>query len=339
MIDQPATLQPALAPWGRFPAISRFRVLLRAREPIRLPPYAGSAWRGLLGMALRRTLCVTRLPRCEGCLLHSTCAYVRLFESPAMTPADQARSSAIPHPFVLDVEPGQGMDLAPGAPLSLGLSLIGPAIPQLPYFIHALGQAGERGIGKAQGRFDLLGVDQEITLGAGDWTPVFRAEDGRCVPAATQNRAGFCPPERVRMDFRTPLRIKHRGRLVGAQEFQAALLTRHLLWRLESLDRHYGQGNGTLDRECYGEAESQIRLAESRLCWRDWTRYSSRQDSLMQLGGLIGDLVLEGEGLAVLGPALWLGQWTHLGKATSFGLGRYRLEPAASLPNGGHPGD
>jgi CRISPR/Cas system endoribonuclease Cas6 (RAMP superfamily) len=46
----------------------------------------------------------------------------------------------------------------------------------------------------------------------------------------------------------------------------------------------------------------------------------------MKMGGLVGELRLRGPGLATFWPALWHGQWVHLGKGTSFGLGAYRLE-------------
>jgi hypothetical protein len=51
----------------------------------------------------------------------------------------------------------------------------------------------------------------------------------------------------------------------------------------------------------------------------------------MQFGGLIGGLTLDGPALPDLWPAFWLGQWTHLGKGTAFGLGGYRvIAPAGS---------
>jgi hypothetical protein len=46
------------------------------------------------------------------------------------------------------------------------------------------------------------------------------------------------------------------------------------------------------------------------------------------LGGVIGEAVLRGD-LTPFAELLAAGQWTHLGKNTSFGLGRYRLEAAA----------
>ena len=66
---------------------------------------------------------------------------------------------------------------------------------------------------------------------------------------------------------------------------------------------------------------------EKQLVWRDWTRYSSRQQQKMVLGGVIGEWTLEGP----LGPFshfLDIGQWLHVGKEAAFGLGRYQLTTA-----------
>jgi CRISPR/Cas system endoribonuclease Cas6 (RAMP superfamily) len=60
--------------------------------------------------------------------------------------------------------------------------------------------------------------------------------------------------------------------------------------------------------------------------WQDWTRYSSRQRTRMQMGGIVGSAELDTAGMDSEGWAgLWLGQWLHIGKQTSMGLGHYRL--------------
>jgi len=73
-----------------------------------------------------------------------------------------------------------------------------------------------------------------------------------------------------------------------------------------------------------------IQLRDPQLTWHDWTRYSSRQQTKMNMGGLIGSFSLDGD-LQNFWPYLWLGQWTHTGKGTSMGLGAYRIE-TTSLP-------
>ena len=59
--------------------------------------------------------------------------------------------------------------------------------------------------------------------------------------------------------------------------------------------------------------------------WHEWTRYSARQDTLLQMGGLVGSFALPGAALAPFWSCLWAGQWTHAGKGAVMGLGRYRL--------------
>jgi hypothetical protein len=158
--------------------VGRYRLHYRAADPVRLPEYAGSTWRGALGHALKRTVCVTHEPRCPACLLYTSCAYSYVFETPPPPGTAKMRLyPAAPHPFV--IEPAEG----------------------------------------------------------------------------------------------------------GARELA--------------------------------------------LTWRDWTRYSSRQQTTMQMGGLTGRLGVDLGGHERLWPYLWLGQWTHAGKGTSMGLGRYRLATVA----------
>jgi hypothetical protein len=61
------------------------------------------------------------------------------------------------------------------------------------------------------------------------------------------------------------------------------------------------------------------------LRWWDWTRYSARQKREMTLGGLLGHWTIEGDLKRWL-PLLWIGQWLHAGKNSTFGLGGFELE-------------
>jgi len=317
---------------ARFPAFGVYRFEFSAQEPISLPAYTGSAWRGLFGHGLRRTLCVTRQPTCEGCLLVGSCVYSTLFESPPRDPADQARYNAVPHPYLLRIDPQQPGEIAPGAPLEVGVHLFGPAVTALPYLVHALGGVGERGIGRGHGRFRLERVWQ-LAAPTGGWTCIHHTGGPLTASTTAPARAwaAGAAPERIRLQFQSPLRMKRQGSLVGPKEFGFGELFRQLLWRLNDLARHHGGSDARLEWANLAPAVDRVRVARSELRWRDWTRYSSRQDALMQLGGLIGEIALEGEGLATLWPLLRLGQWTHLGKATTMGLGWYLTLDAASL--------
>ena len=310
-----------------FPPLARFRFRLEAEDPIRLPDFPGSAWRGVLGHALRRTACVTRAPTCAGCLLSGTCVYSTLFETPA-DPATGDGYRALPHPYVLVIDPRAPRGIEPGAPFELGITLMGAALAQVPYLIHAMGLAGELGFGRARNRFTLTGVLRETVTGAHHWQAVYGARDGIYHPLEPALLIPPPPPDGLHLDLVTPLRIKRDGHFIGARDLTAADLVQALYRRLRTLARLQGGDPEGFDLHRAAAATPGLRLVPRRLTWHDWTRYSTRQDRLMEFGGLIGALTLEGETLPDLWPAIWLGQWTHVGKGTAFGLGCYRVLPA-----------
>lgn len=125
--------------------VSRYRLHFIAQESLRLPAYAGSAWRGALGHALKRLVCVTHEPRCSDCLLYRSCSYPYLFE----TPPDPAiallrKYPTAPHPFLLRPPADTRRSLAEGEETGLDLTLFGHGHRYLPYLIHALDQAAAR---------------------------------------------------------------------------------------------------------------------------------------------------------------------------------------------------
>lgn len=318
---------------GRFPGVERFRFTLEAIEPLELPAYEGSALRGLLGHGLRQTVCVTRAKTCDGCLLLKSCPYPVVFESPALLASPPQRSSHLPHPFVLELDPTKPRRHEPGSRFAFTLVLIGEARRALPYLIHAVDRAGERGLGRRHARFTLVSVEQETALGSNAWRPAFQP-DGGSLDLLPPRKASPAPaPPLVEMRFVTPVRLKRRGDLVTPDQFTLPDFLRALRDRIWDLQVLYGSGWSGTPRRWIGDDRLAVDALALDLGWQDWTRYSSRQDALMQLGGLVGRAWVDGAAVSHLWRLLWLGQWVHVGKATSMGLGEYRLAPAASLPS------
>lgn len=315
--------------------ICRYQFIFRAEQDIRLPAYAGSAWRGVFGHGLKRSVCVTQRKDCPGCLLWRNCVYAYLFETPP--PQDSAklrRYPAAPHPFVL--EPDEGARVIPaGEHLLLGCVLIGHANTQLPYIVQAFRLAGQKGVGQGNGRFSVEQVCQERQRGSIDWEVILDREE-ESLRSLTIEHSHIPPlPESVIIHFRTPLRVQRDGRLIGPEDFAFHDLFRTLLRRLSLLSYFHTDEPWELEFKGLNQASRVVPIRKKCLRWVKWTRYSSRQQKKVQMDGVQGEVVFDGAAIKSFWPFLWLGQWTHAGKGAVMGLGRYTLEDAASLPDSG----
>jgi hypothetical protein len=308
--------------------LGRYRLHWQALEVVRLPPFAGSAWRGAFGHALKRLVCVTREPVCPDCLLFRSCLYPYLFE----TPPDPAvgkltRYTAAPHPFVLRPGPVRSQPLAPEEELVLEVILFGQGNRLLPYVIHALERAGQRGLGSGAGRLQLERVAQATADETG-WRVLRRAGE----PLQAWQPVELLPPPcpvAVKLVVETPLRLKREEHNVTPESFEFAALFGNLLRRISLLTAFHTETPLETDFAGLMQRARAVRSLGTRLRWQDWTRYSSRQGRPVQMGGVVGEITLAGAEaeaeLASFWPYLWLGQWTHAGKGTSMGLGQYRV--------------
>jgi hypothetical protein len=314
--------------------IARYRYTARLQAPLRLPDYAGSLLRGQFGAALRRSACMTRQPDCKACPLHTTCPYPRIFEAPAPTTHKLQRFSAIPNAYVVEPPPMTWPTQAPqvlqaGEVLVFHQVLVGDALAQLPLIVLAWQRALSNGLGKQRS----VAVLEEVAL-CGD-TPEAQAQvvwqqDAPRVQAHAQT---LTPPpwptgaQGVRLHFHTPLRLQHQGHPIRIPDLtprdMVAALTRRIALMLEF---HAQQAQWGASVPPLVEA-SRTLSANKHLRWLDWTRYSSRQQQEMTLGGAVGTWeMVDTSTLPALWPWLWLGQWLHMGKNATMGMGGYTLE-------------
>lgn len=307
------------------PTINRYRFIFEAQSPLLLSDYSGSAWRGLLGHGLRRVSCVTRAKTCDGCLLTDSCVYATIFES-SSAGADQGRFQVRPHPFVLALEGMGRRQIAAGEKLELGINLFGKANDSLPYMLQGMTEGGKLGMGRDHAQFVLSGLLQERALGSDQWSDVYDAEEGRLMLFPSTPTEIPLAPEFVDIELLTPLRMKRKGKLVGPREFESADFLRQLWRRVQDIGHFYGEDEPRGDLPLPQSRANSFTDSNISVKWHDWTRYSSRQKTAMQMGGVIGKMRLQGSSLQDWWPLLWYGQWLHLGKATSMGLGAYQLK-------------
>ncbi len=302
-------------------SVGRYRLIFRAETVERREGYWGSAWRGVLGHSLKRLVCVTQLKECEPCLLYRSCVYPYVFVTPPPPESKKLPGYvAAPHPFVLiphrPEEDGRCV---------LGLTLFGWGNRYLAYLIHALREAAGRGLRRRTGPMALEGVEQERAAGSGEWQPIL--EGDHLKPLRVRVPQPPDAPGRIRIEFLTPLRLRLREDLVTPETFRFHSFFVSLLRRISLLTYFHTEEPLETDFRGLAARARLVELEGAALEWKDWTRYSSRQQIRMQMGGLAGAVELKLAGREEFWPYLWLGQWTHAGKGTSMGLGRYQIVP------------
>lgn len=311
---------------------ARLRVVLRADEAVHLPPYAGSTFRGAFGHAFRRVACPLRR-QCEGCAHRAVCMYVYVFQTEGTGDGSSlARGRQVAHPFVLEPPEAGQSEFASGDRLELGLTLIGRAIPLVPYFLAACREMALRGLGRGRGRCRLeraVAEDPEepsgrvVYDGAADLlAPAVPSWSAGDFDLAAQGSKG-----RMTVEFLTPTRLRQDADLVTRPDF--SVLATALLRRVSVLAEIHCGWRGQINAREILAAAAEAKVVESDLRWHDWERYSARQDVRMALGGFVGRVTFQGP-LARWWPLLKLGEVLHVGKGTAFGLGRYRLEEPCS---------
>ena len=316
--------------------LSRYRFEFRVTKSIRLPDYAGSMLRGAFGHALRQLACMTRQKECEGCAVKATCPYPAVFSPESTSQHALQKFSRIPAPYVIEPPSWGARMLAEGSVLEFNMTLIGGAIKELPLIILAWRRALARGIGAAEGTAELARVLHCAMEKGGSDREIHRPEHGT-VDVHSQTVNSVCadhpPVSRVVLHFLTPLRLQQNGHALSPERLEARTLLMALVRRASLLSEFHASGP-LLDDFSAMLAKSSAVAEQRELVWRDWARFSSRQQQKIRLGGVVGTWQLEGE-LTPFLPYLRLGQWLHVGKEATFGMGGYALEESCEEDTSG----
>ncbi|MEW5803696.1 MAG: CRISPR system precrRNA processing endoribonuclease RAMP protein Cas6 [bacterium] len=245
--------------------------------------------------------------------------------------------TAAPHPFIIEPPMEDLETYRAEQEMSFGLVLIGRAIDYLPYFIYAFEELGRIGIGRGKGKYHLVKVAEESPLlehssqgGENHQKVIYRGHDKMLAtgfgPVHWPDIINSPPPSRVRLHFLTPTRIKYENSLTKELEFH--VFFRNLLRRISMLSYfHCGQKLEDSGFKDLIEQATKINTVSRNLHWEDWERYSNRQETRMKMGGLLGEAIYEGD-FSPFWPYIRLGEYVHVGKGSSFGLGRFEV----SLP-------
>lgn len=280
--------------------VAKYLFRLKTETRIQLPPYKGSALHGGFGHALKKITPFYYQQLCE-----------------------PGQSNAHPKPYVLLPPLDSDTIYPPGHQFSCELTLFGNAILHFPICHAALEYLGrEMGFGNNRGRFIVEGIETAQPTHCSQ-----QVEPGQGISG--EDIAASCPvmnTNQITIHFPTRLRLKADGRLIR-QPPPFHLFFARLLGRLNTLSSLYGSGKiaeHDLRNELLQQAKK-ITIVKADAHWSDLPRFSGRQQSWMKFGGLLGSISYEGD-LQPFLPYIALGEWTHVGGKTSFGLGKIAME-------------
>lgn len=301
--------------------IGELTVYFKVKKELNLPPYKGLLLRGAFGYALRKISCPFTNRNCEECLLKSKCVYIYIFET--RLPEDSAimrKYKTIPHPFIIEPPLNNKTEYKPGDLLSFNFIILEKAIDYLPYFIYAFELMAERGLGKGKDKLIFQSVKQGRNL-LYDGTSKIIKDKVREKELKIQRPKKSI--NQIAIKFLTPVRIIYQGRI--AQSLDFSIIFRSLLRRIGLLSYFYSSKPFEIEYRRLIEQALPIKTKEARFKQTNLSRYSSRQERLIRMEGLIGEAIYQGN-LSQFIPYLKIGEKIHIGKGTSFGFGKYRLK-------------
>ena len=306
---------------------SLYRLTLEATERIELTRFnKGITLRGAFGSVFRRLVCHDLRAVCHECEMHPTCPYGFIFTP--MIPPDAERlrlNMDIPRPFVIKPPLDNHSTYPPGDTLCFDLVVVGRAQDFLPYFIVTFEELGRQGIGVGRGRYRMAKL--EGLKDDNSWEEIYDHKERMVRPprqsltfahmAGSKNE----PVEGIRLRFVTPVLLKEKGQW-AKPDFGP--LMKRLRDRTNALSYFYCGEPLEMDFREFGNLAEGVRTVKQDLQWVEEKRYARHRDIRHLLKGYVGEVEFEGD-LGPFMPMLRIGEFLHVGKATAFGQGWYRI--------------
>jgi CRISPR-associated endoribonuclease Cas6 len=255
------------------------------------PLFIGSQIRGAFGHALKESSCINPLMNCHNCFASKNCCYFDFFE-------EQNRYQSYRFDFLLGKEY-----------YDFSLFLFEQSVAYTPLILATLHKMlTQIGLGFQRTRYNDIALyinDQNVYKDGSFDIPKHYCNSFRYDNFSHKVKVKLC----------TPLRIKRDNRYIRSDSLNIEDILRSLNARKQSLlcqmDRH--------------SIQTQTNMVDKNLQYIELTRKSSRQKTHMQLGGLMGEMTIEN-----LSPQeyalLKLGELIGVGKQTTFGLGKIKVE-------------
>lgn len=297
----------------------KMEVCLRALEPANLPAYKGSMLRGVIGQTLRRVSCISKDTECTKCSHSNVCPYANVFYCVDKNDDDMLTTvDTLPNPFIIYPLDNGMMKCKQGDLLKFNLTLLGKAVLNIHYFIHAIYEIRNLGLGFERKKFEAVHINDADTGGiiADEGTIYYENIKGNTIKTYNSEL------DHITFVFDTPLRIKDDGRFTENISFH--VLLKNILRRIAMVSEYHIGERFSINHKELLEKSRDIKTCSINLRWQPMDRYSSRVKRKLSMGGVLGEISFKGD-LSQYYPFLYAGKLFHIGKGCTIGLGHYNL--------------
>ena len=290
-------------------------------EPKRNPNLA-FALRSVLGYNLRSMSCIAHKTTCPDCQYKGTCAYSYIFETIVSPENDiHTGTNRASHPYAFTHFDYTAIQKDCNySEASFSMALLGHAIDFLPYIYASFYKAGKTGLFKERIKYEILDVSicgNSILIDENNLQMDFKRQQWKYLTRQDSNKHEH---RQILVELKSPMRFKAHGKYTidfSEKDFMGALFR-----RLKTCCLLYGTfSDDFLAGNKYLLSES-VTIKDKKLQWYDSTHYSARQKKAMELGGILGSFMMQGDfsdfDLALLDFA----KKFNAGKNTNFGLGQ-----------------
>jgi len=289
----------------------RFRFRIKLIDKAVFPKFKGSMLRGVMGTALHRLNCQSRVT-CTRCKIVKNCAYSILFK-----PELILKSRLTTLPFVL-YSPNKEEVFNAGDEIEFFLTLFGDFSRYFDYFLNAFNYARGIGLGKYRTPYDIEEITDDVS---GEWVYKER-EVNKDWKVSSANLSSLKPAnhKNLRINFLSPTFLMAGKKPIyfpGMKEIVSAVIRRiHILSRSIWKDVDF-----KIDKSFIKDLDIGI------------NRYDLFYDKSFKTGGLGHKVELSGfygavdygGDFTVLYSLLRAGEIFHIGARTSYGLGKYEV--------------
>jgi hypothetical protein len=303
--------------------IQQIRCRVALPSGAKLPPFAGSAWRGAIGWELQRLVCPfhkKKRPLCKDCLMNAHCPYALLFEEENTMPG----LSDAPRGYL--VLPEESSDKKN---IFLKITLFGPCTKFIPLIVMALRSGQKVGLGQGREKIpyqmrelsELLPGGKEMTI---SFLPEHSCAGLGPFPLKEWIASTEILPAELRIRLSTPVRLRKKDQYLDCMDWPFFFSS--LVRRLEALNCLFYDGQ-PLGKDRWLALKKGFHFngaVKDDLKWRDMARYSSRQRQMIPLGGMVGEAVFESPSRALI-EWIQCAELVHVGKAVVMGLGKVEL--------------